>query len=97
MGCKVFLCASAYPKREETIKRIGIDIEDSIDGFVKAIGRNEILPFLGAYQRMVYTYSFFKKLIKEYKVDLYLLREDLLLFQSQWQIKPLFTFTILLI
>jgi alpha-1,2-mannosyltransferase len=69
MGCKVFLCASAYPKKEETIKRIGIDIEDSIDGFVKAIGRNEILPFLGAYQRMVYTYSFFKKLIKEYKLD----------------------------
>ena len=69
MGCKVFLCASAYPKKEETIKRIGIDIEDSIDGFVKAIGRNEILPFLGAYQRMVYTYSFFKKLIKEHKLD----------------------------
>ena len=69
MGCKVFLCASAYPKKEETIKRIGIDIEDSIDGFVKAISRNEILPFLGAYQRMVYTYSFFKKLIKEHKLD----------------------------
>jgi alpha-1,2-mannosyltransferase len=69
MGCKVFLCASAYPKKEETIKRIGIDVEDSIDGFVKAIGRNEILPFLGAYQRMVYTYSFFKKLIKEHKLD----------------------------
>ncbi|HEX2231029.1 MAG TPA: glycosyltransferase [Nitrososphaeraceae archaeon] len=69
MGCKVFLCASAYPEKEETIKRIGIDIEDSIDGFVKAIGRNEILPFLGAYQRMVYTYSFFKKLIKEHKLD----------------------------
>ena len=69
MGCKVFLCASAYPKKEETIKRIGIDIEDSIDGFVKAIGRNEILPFLGAYQRMVYTYSFFKKLINEHKLD----------------------------
>ena len=69
MGCKVFLCASVYPQKEETIKRIGIDIEDSIDGFVKAIGRNEILPFLGAYQRMVYSYFFFKKLIKEYKLD----------------------------
>ena len=65
MGSKVFLCASAYPKREESLERIGIDVTDSIDGFVKSIGRNEILPFLGAYQRLVYSYFFFKKLIKK--------------------------------
>ena len=69
MGFKIFLCSSTYPEREETINRIGIDVSDSIDGFVKAIGRNEILPFLGAYQRMTYSYFFFKKLIKEYKLD----------------------------
>ncbi|HYY66420.1 MAG TPA: glycosyltransferase [Nitrososphaeraceae archaeon] len=69
MGIKVFLCASAYPQRKDTISRIGIDISDSVEGFVKAIGRNEILPFLGAYQRMTYSYFFFKKLIKEYKLD----------------------------
>ena len=69
MGSKVFLCASAYPKKEESLERIGIDVTDSIDGFVKSIGRNEILPFLGAYQRLVYSYFFFKKLIKKHKVD----------------------------
>lgn len=69
MGYNIFLCASAYPQKEETIKQIGINVEDSIDGFVKAIGRHEILPFLGAYQRMAYSYFFFKKLIKSYKLD----------------------------
>src|SRR5919112_1894927 len=69
MGSKVFLCASAYPKKEETIERIGIDVTDSINGFVKSIGRNEILPFLGAYQRLIYSYFFFKKLIKKHDVD----------------------------
>src|SRR5919109_5506352 len=69
MGIKVFLCASAYPQRKDTISRIGIDVSDSVEGFVKAIGRNEILPFLGAYQRMTYSYFFFKKLIKEHKLD----------------------------
>ena len=69
MGLKVFLCASAYPEKDETIKRIGIDVSGYIDGFVKAIGRNEILPFLGAYQRMTYSYFFFKKLIKKHKLN----------------------------
>jgi len=66
MGAKVFLCASEYPRREQSLKSIGIDVTESIDGFVKAIGRNEILPFLGAYQRMAYSYFFFKKLLKKY-------------------------------
>ena len=48
---------------------MSIDVEDSIKGFVKAIGRNEILPFLGIYQRLVYSYVFFKKLIKTYNPD----------------------------
>ena len=69
MGLKVFLCASVYPEKDETIKRIGIDVSGYIDGFVKAIGRNEILPFLGAYQRMTYSYFFFKKLIKKHKLN----------------------------
>ena len=69
MGLKVFLCASVYPERDETIKRIGIDVSGYIDGFVKAIGRNEILPFLGAYQRLTYSYFFFKKLIKKHKLN----------------------------
>jgi glycosyltransferase involved in cell wall biosynthesis len=69
MGLNVYLCASVYPEREKTVKRVGIDVTDSIDAFVKAIGRNEILPFLGVYQRLAYSYFFFKKLVKEYKVD----------------------------
>ena len=48
---------------------MSIDVEDSIKGFVKTIGRNEILPFLGIYQRLVYSYFFFKKLIKTYNPD----------------------------
>ena len=48
---------------------MSIDVEDSIKGFVKTLGRNEILPFLGIYQRLVYSYVFFKKLIKTYNPD----------------------------
>jgi alpha-1,2-mannosyltransferase len=73
MGFKVNLCASVYPDRGTTLERVGIDVTDSIDGFVKSIPRNEILPFLGAYQRLCYSYFFFKKLIKEYCPDFVLL------------------------
>lgn len=66
---KVILCASAYPEPKQSMKRVGIDVSDCIDGFVKAIGKNEILPFLGIYQRLVYSYFFFKKLVREHKVD----------------------------
>ena len=66
---KVFLCASTYPEPKDTLARIGLDVTPHLDGFVKAIGRNEILPFLGAYQRLVYSYFFFKKLTKKYKPD----------------------------
>jgi glycosyltransferase involved in cell wall biosynthesis len=52
-----------------TLKRVGIDVSDSIDNFVKAIPRNEILPFLGAYQRLCYSYFFFKRLIQQYCPD----------------------------
>ena len=45
---------------------MSIDVEQSIKGFVKAIGRNEILPFLGIYQSLVSSYFIFKKLIKTY-------------------------------
>ena len=72
MGFKVFLCASAYPERKETVKKVGIDVTDCLSGFVKAIGRNEILPFFGAYQRMVYSYMFFKNLIASTMLILYL-------------------------
>ena len=48
---------------------MSIDVEQSIKGFVKTIGRNEILPFLGIYQRLVYSYFFFKKLVKDYNPD----------------------------
>src|SRR5262245_29735436 len=69
MNCKVYLCASVYPEPNKCISRIGIDIKDNLNGFVKAIGMNEILPFLGAYQRLVYSYFFFKKLSASYPVD----------------------------
>jgi glycosyltransferase involved in cell wall biosynthesis len=69
MGLKIFLCASAYPEREQTVRKVGVDVSGCIDGFVKAIGKNEILPFFGVYQRLTYSYFFFKKLIKEHKVD----------------------------
>jgi alpha-1,2-mannosyltransferase len=48
---------------------MSIDVEQSIDGFVKAIGRNEILPFLGIYQSLVSSYFFLEKLIKTYNPD----------------------------
>lgn len=48
---------------------MSIDVEQSIKGFVKAIGRNEILPFLGIYQSLVSSYFKFKKLIKTYNPD----------------------------
>jgi len=69
MGFKVNLCSSVYPDRMTTLKRVGIDVTDSIDSFLKAIPRNEILPFLGAYQRLCYSYFFFKKLIQQYSPD----------------------------
>jgi alpha-1,2-mannosyltransferase len=69
MGFKVNLCSTVYPDRLTTLKRVGIDVSDNIDGFIKAIPRNEILPFLGAYQRLCYSYFFFKKLLKKYCPD----------------------------
>jgi len=48
---------------------MSIDVEDSIDGFVKAIERNEMLPFLRIYQSTLSSYFFFKKLMKTYKPD----------------------------
>jgi alpha-1,2-mannosyltransferase len=69
MGFRVNLCASAYPERIVTLDRVGIDVTDSIDGFIEAIPRDRILPFLGAYQRLCYSYFFFKKLIKKYRPD----------------------------
>ena len=69
MGFRVNLCASVYPDKVTTLERVGIDVTDSIDGFVRAIPRNEILPFLGAYQRLCYSYFFFKKLIQVYCPD----------------------------
>jgi len=72
LGIKLFLCSTTFPKKEKTLERVGIDVEDSIDGFVKAIGRNEILPFVGIYQRLVYSYFFFKKLKKSFDPDFFL-------------------------
>jgi hypothetical protein len=56
---------------------MSIDIEDSIKGFVKAIGRNEMLPFLSIYQSLVSSYFFFKKLIKTYNPDFLLVTGNL--------------------
>ena len=56
---------------------MSIDVEDSIKGFVKAIGRNEILPFLGIYQSLVSSYFIFKKLIKTYNPDFLLVTGNL--------------------
>jgi alpha-1,2-mannosyltransferase len=64
MGLKVSLFSSAYPERQKTLDRIGIDITDSLDGFVMATNRNEMVPFLGIYQRMVDYYFSFRKLDK---------------------------------
>jgi glycosyltransferase involved in cell wall biosynthesis len=64
LGFKVLLCASAYPEREITIKRTGIDVSDSIYDFTKPVGKNEMFPFLGVYQGIADSYFFFKKLDK---------------------------------
>ena len=48
---------------------MSIDVEDSIKGFVKATGRNEMLPFLRIYQSSVSSYLYLKKLIKTYNPD----------------------------
>ena len=56
---------------------MSIDVEDSIKGFVKAIGRNEMLPFLSIYQSLVSSYFFFKKLIKTYNPDFLLVTGNL--------------------
>jgi alpha-1,2-mannosyltransferase len=56
---------------------MSIDVEQSIKGFVKAIGRNEILPFLGIYQSLVSSYFKFKKLIKTYNPDFLLVTGNL--------------------
>jgi glycosyltransferase involved in cell wall biosynthesis len=64
LGFEVFLCASAYPEREITVKRVGIDVSDSIHGFTKPVARNEMFPFLGVYQGIADSYFFFKKLDK---------------------------------
>jgi alpha-1,2-mannosyltransferase len=56
---------------------MSIDIEQSIKGFVKAIGRNEMLPLLTIYQNLVYKYFIFKKLIKTYNPDFLLVTGNL--------------------
>ena len=75
---------------------MSIDVEDSIKGFVKAIGRNEILPFLGIYQSLVYSYFFFKKLIKTYNPDFLLVTGGFdCYYLNQWQKKQLFMYIFL--
>ncbi len=56
---------------------MSIDVEDSIKGFVKAIGRNEMLPSFRIYQSLVSSYFFFKKLIKTYNPDFLLVTGNL--------------------
>ena len=56
---------------------MSIDVEDSIKGFIKAIGRNEMFPFLSIYQGLVSSYFFFKKLIKTYNPDFLLVTGNL--------------------
>ena len=58
---------------------MSIDVEDSIKGFVKAIERNGMFPFLSIYQSLVYSYLFFKKLIKTYNPDFLLVTGNLTL------------------
>jgi alpha-1,2-mannosyltransferase len=69
MGFRVNLCSSVYPERMTTLGRVGIDVTDSIDAFIQAVPRDRILPFFGAYQRLCYSYFFFKKLIQKYHPD----------------------------
>ena len=56
---------------------MSIDVEQSIKGFVKARGRNEILPFLGIYQSLTSSYFKYKKLIKTYNPDFLLVTGNL--------------------
>src|SRR5215204_187719 len=75
---RLFLCSTAFPKREKTLERMSIDVEDSIKGFVKPIERNnKILPGFSIYQSLVYSYMFFKKLIKTYNPDFLLVTGNL--------------------
>jgi len=67
MGIKIYLCASAYPDANITSKRLGIDVSNSISGFVKGVSRHDIPPFLEPYQMMIYSYFSVKKLIKRHK------------------------------
>src|SRR5215204_1376520 len=74
---RLFLCSTAFPKREKTLERMSIDVEDSIKGFVKVKRNEEILPFLRIYQSLVYSYFTFRKLIKTYNPDFLLVTGDL--------------------
>jgi len=56
---------------------MSIDVEDSIDGFVKAIERNEMLPFLSIYQSLINSYFYFNKLIKTYNPSFLLVTGNL--------------------
>ena len=57
---------------------MSIDVEDSIDGFVKAIEKNnELLPFLSIYESLIYPYLLYKKLIKTYNPDFLLVTGNL--------------------
>ena len=56
---------------------MSIDVEDSIKGFVKALRKDEIVPFLRIYQSLVSSYFIFKKLIKTYNPDFLLVTGNL--------------------
>lgn len=66
MGIKIYLCASTYPDANITSKRLGIDVSNSISGFLKGVSRHDIPPFLEKYQMMIYSYFSVKKLIKRH-------------------------------
>jgi hypothetical protein len=61
IGFKVFFYLTAYPKREETLKRIGIDVTGYIGSFVQTIDKEKRLPFLGIYKSIVDTYFSYNK------------------------------------
>ena len=67
MGIDIYLCASSYPDANITSKRLGIDVSNSISGFLKGVNRHDIPPFLESYQMMIYSYFSVKKLIKRHK------------------------------
>jgi len=67
MGIKIYLCASTYPDANITSKRLGIDVSNSISGFLKGTNRHDIPSFLESYQMMFYSYFGVKKLIKRFK------------------------------